>query len=358
MILRLSLFAALAAAALALGCACSQQAASVVYPASDLQPPGLLEAGPRDARSLVLRFDEAVRPVEGSYALEPKADISCRAVEGELELSLGSDQRPGLDYVLGGEVDDLRGNRTRFLLRFVGWNGRPPSLRLSEIQTGKNASKTRRHRDFVELELLSDGNLGGVELSWTSSVKSASYRFPGIEARRGDFIVLHLAPEGIADEKDELGEDLGASGGVDASPGGRDLWSSVSPLPDESGALSLALRPGEAPVDGFFYAAEGRSGPVGDDRLGAMLAALCAAGRWPMEGAKPAWEDAFRWKSSTARSLCRREGGGGAQGWYASAAGAQSPGAANADPSSQASGEERKAVKKKTRKAGPKSAKP
>ena len=249
-----------------------------------------------------------------------------------------SDQSPGADYALAGEVDDKDGNRTRFFLKFSGWNDRAPHLLISEMQTGKNASKTKPHRDFIEFEVLEDGNVGGEEVSWASSIKSATYRFPGIEVRNGDFLVLHLAPEGLPEEVDELGGDLSASGGVDATSTGRDLWCSTMPLPDESGAVSLSLRPGEPPIDGLFYASEDKSGTLSSDKLETILSSLAAAGAWPLSSsAKPAWEDGFKWKSSTARSICRSGPGKGPGYWYVTATGGQTPGAANSIPEPLAS---------------------
>jgi hypothetical protein len=343
---------ALAILALAALAACSQAPAAAMYPEADLSPPTLLSAGPTDARGFRARFDEAVTPVAGSLCAEPAAELSCSAEGGDLIVSFASDQSPGADYALAGEVDDSQGNRTRFLVRFAGWNDRAPRLRLSELQTGKNSSQTNQHRDYIELEALEDGNIGGEELSWTSTVKTASYRFPGAEVRKGDFIVLHLAPEGIPEEVDELGSDLSASGGVDASPTGRDVWTSAMALPDASGAVSLSLRPGEAPIDGFFYAESSRSGPLSDDKLAALVTVICEAVAWPLSGPKPAWEDGFRWKSSTARSICRSptySGTAGPSGWYVSAASGQSPGAANSGPEPAGA-----AVKKASAKKAPK----
>lgn len=313
--------------------ACSPVPTAAIYPAADLRPPSLLSAGPTDARGFRARFDEEVTPVSGSLSIEPGAELGCRAEGGDLLVSFAAEQSPGADYALVGEVDDSQGNRTRFLVRFAGWNDRAPRLRISEVQTGKNGSKTRPHRDFIEFEALEDGNIGGEEVSWTSTVKSASYRFPGAEVRKGDFIVLHLAPEGLPEERDELGSDLSASGGVDATPTGRDLWTTAMGLPDASGAIALSIRPAEPPIDGFFYAEEGRAGPLADDRLGSLVAALCDAGAWPRAASGAAWEDGFRWKSSTARSICRAAGDPGDAGpaeWYVTAAGSQSPGGANA----------------------------
>jgi hypothetical protein len=301
-----------------------------VYPAADLRPPELLEAEPTGSRTFLLRFDEAVTSVAGSLASEPQADLSGSAEGESLVVAFASDQSPGADYSLMGEVDDASGNRTRFLVRFVGWNDRAPPLLLSEVQPCKNSSKTKPHRDFVELEAREDGNIGGEELSWASSVKTATYRFPGIEVKKGDFIVLHLAPEGIAAEVDELGGDLAASGGIDATATGRDLWYAAMALPDASGVLALAIRPGSPPIDGLFYADDSKSGALGEGDLTEMLASLSSAGAWPLSGAAAAWADGVQWSGSTAKSMCRSLPGQGAASWSVGASGAQSPGAPNA----------------------------
>jgi hypothetical protein len=313
--------------------ACSRESAAAIFPEADLEPPGLLAAGPEGARSLRLRFDEAIKPIEGSFALEPQDAFACAAVGEDLVATFAADQEPGCDYALAGEVEDQHGNRTRFLVRFVGWNDRAPPMRLSELQTGKNASISNSHRDYLELEAMADGNLGGEELSWASSVKSASYRFPAIEVKKGDFVVLHLAPEGIASEKDETGSDLSLSGGVDASASGRDLWFADLALPDENGAVALRLRAGAPPIDAVFYAALAKSGPMGEDRLSELVASLAGSGAWPFAGSQPVWEDACRWKFSSARSLCRSAApDAGPASWYVTAAGGQSPGSANSPP--------------------------
>jgi hypothetical protein len=326
------LLAAILSATCLAAAGCAQDPSIAVYPTADLRPPGLLDAGPSGSKKVLLHFDEAVTPVAGSIAIEPPAAVSGSAEGETLVVDFGSEQSPGADYALVGEVDDLRGNRTRFLIRFVGWNDRAPPLMLSEVQTGKNGSKTKPHRDFVELEVMADGNVGGEELSWTSSVKSAAYRFPGIEVKKGDYIVLHLAPEGIPDERDELGSDLSASGGIDATATGRDLWCGSMGLPDASGAVSLCVRPGSPPIDGLFYADDGKSGALDENKLSETLSSLSSAGAWPLSGASPAWEDGVPWNGSAARSLCRSGSGKGPAGWYVCASGGQTPGAANAAP--------------------------
>jgi len=326
--IRLGAFPALAVLVLAAASCVPDPAPAPLLPVADLSPPAVLEAGPAGPRSFVLRFDEAVAPVSGSFALDPPLELAAFADGQELRIEFAEDLSPGADYIVVGEAEDSRGNGTRFLFRFPGWNGRPAALRLSELQAARNDTKTRPHRDYAEFLATGDGNLGGIELSWTSTVKTASYRFPGAEVRAGDYIVLHLSPQGLPEEKDETGRDTALSGGVDATPGGRDFWCAALALPDENGALALRQRPGGPIAEGFFYADQDRSGQLGDDRLAAFVLELAAGGAWPLAGGPPAWEDALRWNPSSARSLNRAQGTG-PESWFVSAAGAQSPGAAN-----------------------------
>jgi hypothetical protein len=306
-----------------------------ILPLPDLKPPLVLDAGPTGGRGFRIRFDEAVSPVPGSFGMEPGGvSLMPRAEGSELRVELSADQEPGLDYALAGEVEDGRGNSTRFVFRFAGWNDRRPRLRISELQTMKNTSKTNPHRDYVELLALSAGNLGGVELSWSSSVKACSYRFPSAEVKAGEYVLLHLAPEGLPEEKDERGPELALSGGVDASALARDFWSGAGALPDENAVLVLKDRSGGEIQDGIFYAGADKSGPLPEDRLSRLAGELVESGRWGSDSAALAWEEAFRRKPSASRSMCRSAGGldgsaRGIEGWEESATGGQSPGRAN-----------------------------
>jgi hypothetical protein len=311
---------------------CTPAPSAIAYPAADLRPPGLLAAGPTSSSEVLLRFDEEVRPVAGSFAADPSASLAARAEAESLFVAFAEPQSAGTDYAMVGEAEDLRGNRTRFLLRFTGWNDRAPPLLLSEVLPCKNSSKTKPHRDFIELLALGDGNLGGEELSWASTVKAESYRFPSAEVKKGDFIVLHLAPEGIPAERDETGAELSASGGVDATATGRDFWCGSMPLSDSSGAIAVALRPGSPPTDGLFYSDDGKSGALGEGKLADLLASLVASGAWALSGSSPAWEDGVPWSGSSAKSLCRSGSGKGLGAWYVSVSGGQTPGAGNSPP--------------------------
>ncbi len=340
--------AAFAAALWLAGCAADID--PCFLPVAGYRPPGVLEAGPLDERNFRLRFDEPVTPVEGTFAygLAESASVPPRGaamrnaavsrgaalpppellVDGAiLTIQFREPALPGRDYLLAGEVADERGNSTRFSFCFTGWNARPPRLAFSELRTARNSSTTNPHRDYLELIALSTGNLGGVELAYASSSKLCTYRLPPAEVTEGEFILLHFAPEGLATERDEAADNLAASGGIDAQPYARDFWCAAGGIPDATGALALRPRPGAAPVTALFYAEESKTGPVGESKLGELLVGIGDV--WPFAGPSPAYEDAFRWKPSTAKTICAR-GGAGPAAWFLSAQGGETPGAPNA----------------------------
>lgn len=325
--------AALSALVLFAACAPlpSRESGEAFLPESDFRPPSILEAGPSDGRTFSVLFDEAVQPVSASFGLEPGAgELSVTAEGASLRIGFSEEARPGLDYSLAGEVEDGGGNRCRFVLSFTGYNPSPALLSISEIQPQKNSSIKTPHRDYVEFLVLEPGNIGGLELSWASSIRLMCYRFPAAEVLAGDYVVLHLAPEGLASEIDETGTDLAVSGGIDATPTARDLWSGAGGLPDESGALSLRTRPGGSSQDALFYAADDKSGTVPEGKLADLLSAVGGEGAWVFAG-KAAWEDAFIWHPSSARSIYRIAGPDtqSAGDWLVSEASGQTPGAPN-----------------------------
>lgn len=320
----------LAAAALSIFLtSCVPDPASSAPAAFDLKPPALVEAGPEGATSFVLRFDEEVKPVDGSFAVDPGGSARASADGGDLRVELPERQVPGKRYSLVGDVRDGGGNASRVILAFSGYNDHPAGMRISEVQTAKNSSTARPHRDFVEFEVMSAGNLGGMELSVSSTVKTLSWRFPGVEVAKGDFVVLHCAPEGMAAEIDETGTDLLASGGIDASPS-RDLWSKAGGIPDATGLLVLRQSPGGKPLDVLFYCDGSKKGELGEGGIGDHIGEALDFDLWKAAGT-PSWEDAFLWKPSVSRSIIRipTGGGPGATEWGLSAASGQSPGLAN-----------------------------
>lgn len=138
---------------------------------------------------------------EGTYLLTFENDLDCRNL-----------------YTLEGNVKDLHGNTLYFKDTFQGYNSRIPEIRLNEIRT----EYTKPKCEFIELLVLSDGNLGGMELLSAVDGKEKSYIFPPVEVKSGEYVVVHFRK--IEDgEIDELEDDCTVSGGTEAGSW-RDLW--------------------------------------------------------------------------------------------------------------------------------------
>jgi hypothetical protein len=312
----------------ALAWSCSPDSAEILMPAGDIKPPVILEAGQKAPGSFEILFDENVLALEGSFGFSPATSSATPQVQGKrLAVTIVPAVEAGLQCFLSGEVEDESGNSVRFVFEFTGYNAHPAKLRLDEVQTGKNSSTSNAHRDYMEFLVESPGGLGGMQVRWASSTKVMDYSFPPCTVGAGEYIVLHCAPEGIAAEVDEQGSNLSLSGGVDASPGGRDFWTSSGGLPDETGVIVLKEREESSAVDGLFYAAEDKSGEIETGKIGVELGSLAAAGIWPCSPTAR-WEDALLWKSSPARPLLRAQEGE-KRGWGVGETGSQSPGAAS-----------------------------
>ena len=97
-----------------------------------------------------------------------------------------------------------------------------PSLLINELRTEYSGSGGKV--EFIELKMLSQGNLGGLRVFIASNAQSPLvYQFKSVNVNEGEYAVLHLR---MLDEtcKDEYGDKLNESGGVDSSPTARDFW--------------------------------------------------------------------------------------------------------------------------------------
>jgi len=326
--------------------ACSPDTSEIFLPVGDIKPPSLIRAGQRGPDAFEILFDEDIEPVAGSYAFLPALVAATPGAAGSLlTLSLEPAARPGEPCSLSGEVRDASGNTTRFLFAFIGYNGKPASLRLNEIQPGKNSSASNFHRDYIEFFVAEGGNLGGIQVQWASSVKVMSWVFPPCDVARGDVIVLHCAPEGIPGELDETDSDLALSEGIDSSEAGRDFWTDSGGIPDEAGLILMRPREGDPPAECLFFAAPSKEGAVDALKLRGLLEEAARESLWP-SSSPPLWEEGFVWKSSTSKPLLRRlEGDAGPDQWYVGDSGTQSPGIASPANPSQSPKKSKKSVK-------------
>lgn len=308
---------------------CSQDGAGFRLPIGDIRPPSILDARQTDSGVFRIVFDEQIEAVEGSYAFAPAGARLEPRVEGSaLEIGISPAAPAGQECSISGEARDVSGNTCRFLFGFAAYNSSPASLVITEIQTGKNASVSSPHRDYIEFLVTRAGNLGGICVQWASAVKLMQFVFPTCEVPSGEVIVLHCAPEGLPGEINEVGSDLNLSTGVDSSPEGRDFWTPAGGLPDETGAILTRSRLGDSPSDGFAYTATGKAGELAEGKLSSALAELAESSLWEFSN-PPRWEEFFQWKASPSRPLHRKLGASKGPGqWYVGESGTQSPGRA------------------------------
>lgn len=293
----------------------------------DIRPPIVRDAKLKNASEFEIEFDEQVLVSKEAFSVEPKRVAACAESSGEkVCVSLVPQPVPGEKVILAGTVKDMFGNSTHVQVQFKGYNDRPAGIILTEVQAAKNASKKSPHRDYVEFLVNKGGNLGGMFVQWASSSKTMRYDFMPCEVKADEVIVLHLAPEGLPEEKDETGEDRALSGGIDSTAEGRDFWSEAGGLPDSSGAISVFEREGSLPIDGLFYSESSKSGPLDSSKLIAIVQGLSDAGVWPSTSPLK-WENAFLWKPSASRPFIRTSlSEFGASAWKVGESGSQTPG--------------------------------
>ena len=121
-------------------------------------------------------------------------------------------------YIIEGYVLDERKNSLYFKDSFIGHNGRVPKVVINEIRTEYSKPKV----EFIELKVLSEGNLGGMELVVASDGQDNSYILPAVEVKSDDLVVLHFRKieEGCIDE---IGNDKELSTATESSDA-IDLW--------------------------------------------------------------------------------------------------------------------------------------
>jgi hypothetical protein len=303
---------------------------------NDMQAPSLLEGESIDPLAIQLRFDEAVQANKEDFLVsigdEPlpidSVDASGSVVTVRCERPTG----PGVECRISGRIVDPSGNSTWVDTKILGFNDRVPRLLINELLTEKGT----KHRDFIELLALSDGNLGGVTV-YVGSEANHEYRyvFPCAEVRSGEYIVLHLKPDG--QEIDETDPDT-RSIGIDATDAGRDFWfPGQGALPDSTGVVTLYERPRGALLDAVLYAGKPSSSAGGFGKKVTFLAACDAvhALAWQAADAIPTWDDCARAADCTStRSLSRWSSGeddDSLDNWHVTPSGGLTPGAVNDD---------------------------
>ena len=149
--------------------------------------------------------------------------------------------KAGKNYELYGIVEDETGNTLTFSLPVSGYNERIPSLRITELRPmyaktsksvtvdGEKSKIDVFKAEFIEFEVLSDGNLCSVEIVSAYDGEEKNLMLPDVEVKQGEIVVVHLRLcEGETGGISELEDDITLSTGYYSSDFARDIWFSNS----------------------------------------------------------------------------------------------------------------------------------
>lgn len=240
----------------------------------DIQVPELLSVYPVSTYELTAEFSDLVTV---NAACVEQTDDSTKVIEtlwnqkgasSLITFVMAETPGIGVTVVLSASVQDSGGNSYSFTVPFTGYNERVPDLRISEIRTGYTKPKV----EYIEILVLSDGNLAGVAVyNAMNSIKS-TYEFPACEVQAGDFVLWHLrsVEEGLICESNAMDASLG----TDSSNSAWDFWDTQERSPLKStNVLLLQER-------------------IGGRILDALLCAESKYDAWPSEAVRLAAEAA------------------------------------------------------------------
>jgi hypothetical protein len=276
----------------------------------DWQSPILVAVSARSAGVVTLTFDKPVHLEEAT--IDPPMEIArWNRRDTDLEIEGSTPFLPGVEYWIDARVKDDSGNMSSILANVYGLNENLPDIRISEFVCEGSAA----HPDWVELELLSDGNIGGLCLyEGAPGLWDSRKILPAIDLVAGDFIVVHFKPDVIPGEVDEV-TDPAESEGKDTHPDAWDFWvSGGDGIPNSTGGLTLTAFPDGPILDAVLYTTK-RYDP-NDSKRGFGLASqlaifedVVARGGWEISGDFVIPEDGLDPEDSTAtRSICRDPG--------------------------------------------------
>jgi len=185
-------------------------------------------------KEIVFGFSQPVKMVELCLSIKQKQKIALeqeiileheiagtgKTITVNLAENLESGQLLSADF----QAEDAYGNNVEKQVLFSSTVTNAPALQINELRTEFSKPKA----EYIELKMLSDGNLGSLSVFAAGNDKNAKiFEFAPLEVKAGEYIVLHLR---TFEEscKDEYGERLDESEGADSSPTARDFWISGS----------------------------------------------------------------------------------------------------------------------------------
>jgi hypothetical protein len=165
-----------------------------------------------------------------SVYFDPPLEYESRPDGETLTFYFNSNLPGGEKVTMDLLVEDSQGNTLNVLVPFRTRNNQVPELLISEIRTeNSNMSTAKPRTEFVELLVKTAGNLGGLRLYAAGNNAGKGLEAPILEfsplmVGPGEYVVIHTRTLPDQTEcRDETGNDLGYSGGYEATPA-RDLW--------------------------------------------------------------------------------------------------------------------------------------
>ncbi|MDR2510176.1 MAG: hypothetical protein LBC77_05990 [Spirochaetaceae bacterium] len=162
-------------------------------------------------------------------AIAPKVELESSSFDKTVALDFAEDHSGGKRFVVDIIAEDANRNTLHILVPFRTRNDRVPSMVINEARLthGKTSSTTIRS-EFLELKMLSAGNLGALRLFVISAdAKEAIYEFPPVEVAQNEYVILHMRTNPTDNGIDELGKELNLATALTASETPtdvRDLW--------------------------------------------------------------------------------------------------------------------------------------
>jgi hypothetical protein len=241
--------------------------------------------------------------------------------------------------LIGGErimadilVEDQGGNTLNVLVPFRTRNENIPSFVITEVRTEYSKPKV----EFVELKMLSAGNLGALRMFIAgNSLDTPFFEFPSAEVEAGEYVVVHLRTLDPA-SANETGGNLAATPYTkdnEAQPEARDFWipEAKKHLTKKAGAVFFSDQDDRI-IDAVLYSEFTTDSWWQDEKMAKAAELLGNAGAWSPAGI-PGPADAVQSRDTTAtRSICRDEtipDSDSAADWYITAASCSTPGKPN-----------------------------
>ncbi|MCR5725130.1 MAG: hypothetical protein K6G80_08605 [Treponema sp.] len=238
----------------ALPVSCQLTESGIRLVSSDTTVPVVTAFSVSGERSLLLGFSE---PASLDYVtVDDRACSVSYADEGRTaSVEIPDSTKVGQSYVFYCTVRDASGNTLDYSRLFSGYNAHPARLLLSEVRT-ETSGNNDRYPEFVELYVLSSGNLWGLSLVTAKGGSGKTYSFGAVDVNAGEFVTVHYMSPADGSCIDETGADITLSTARDSSSQARDFWcGNTSSCLTKSDILLLLSDDGNTVMDAVAFSA-------------------------------------------------------------------------------------------------------